>query len=85
METKLKKCSGKFNFCSHWFTDFTNGHVQYGDKRKGLGFTKMSNIKTDKPTRNIPLYVYGSKKNDAFALSFCPFCGADYEKLGRLN
>jgi len=51
---------------------------------KGLCWREMTNIKEDKRSRDIPILVYGPKKTDTVAVNFCPFCGADYRKLGRI-
>ena len=84
MGKKLKKCSGKFDFCWAWYENFTNGNQDYSRPPKGIGFAKMTDIKTMKPSRNLPFLRYGTKKEDSIALNYCPWCGADYRKLKRI-
>ena len=56
----------------------------YNHKKKGLCSADFIDLKTAKTTRRIAAVRYGANKGDKVALNFCPFCGADYTKLGRI-
>lgn len=79
----MKKCKGKFDFCDSWEL-FSNGRVHVDDKFKGLGFLTMTDMETDKKTRSLPFLGFGNKKGEKVCIEYCPFCGANYRKLGRL-
>lgn len=90
MKTENKEpiatCTGKFDFCWPWTdSDYTNGRQDLDTKRKGLAFMQLTNTNPKKgkfePTRNVPFLNYGSGK---VVINFCPFCGANYEELGRI-
>lgn len=78
-----KKCEGKFFYCSAW-NAYTLGSTSLQNKSLGLGYISYTDIDTDKPTRNMPFLRFGKKYDENVKIYFCPFCGADYRKLGRV-
>lgn len=87
MKTKSEKksdCTGTIGFCWPWYENFTNQRLMPSNNPKGLGWQEMTNIKLDKRSRDIPILVYGPKKIDSVVVNYCPWCGADYRKLGRI-
>ena len=85
MRDDLAKCEGKFDFCWPWLRDYTSHVLPTGTKPKGLGWHSMMDVNKNEKTRNIPVLVYGKKFSEQVSINFCPFCGADYKKLGRLS
>lgn len=85
MSKKKLKCTDKIGFCWPWDDVYTNGKVHFDPKPKGLGYLEMTDIKKDERSRDLPVYVYGKKKGEQVVINFCPFCGANYVKLGRVH
>lgn len=80
-QNKLKKCKGRKDFCWPWYEKFTNGKLY--SRPKGLGILTSMNMETKKE-KGLAVIVYGKKKGDTVLVNYCPFCGADYKKMGRL-
>ena len=70
-EEKITKCSGLMTFCWPWREKYAPSSFQIQDYMK---FPEAIMAK------RVAVIVYGKKKADKIAMSFCPFCGADYKE-----
>jgi hypothetical protein len=78
--TDKDKCSGLLDFCTE-----LSSYMTGTSNSKGIGKYEFMNFRERKHTRAVAFLRYGTKKDDSICLNFCPFCGADYEKMGRLG